>query len=69
VSDGWYCATAVCRVCEHSYIAVFPEACDEDYMECPRCGNMTSEAVEYHGPQSRGSGGLPLAQDPPSPQA
>lgn len=42
----WHTSLAQFRICAHRYVAVFPEGCDSDNMECPACHHMTSEAIE-----------------------
>jgi len=47
--SGWFAAFCECRVCPDGarHVAVFPEECDAENMECPRCHAMACQAVEY----------------------
>jgi hypothetical protein len=48
---GWYVALCECRICTKQHISVFPVIMENvDYQECPHCGNMTAEPIEYYEP-------------------
>lgn len=42
---GWLTLPVKCRICGHEHVAVCDEETDTDSLECPECGNMTSEEV------------------------
>jgi len=47
---GWLVIRERCRACEHTAIGVVHESCDLQHLECARCGEMTSEALETLSP-------------------
>lgn len=50
----WYVGRARCRICSAEHVAVFPERCDEDNMECHVCHSMAAEVYEYCPPDGPG---------------
>lgn len=45
---AWFSGPAECRICGHTYHAVWPAGTDSDRLECPECGHNTVEVDDCY---------------------